>query len=356
VSGTSNDGARGNTSSSPNTSSGVNTGGGRNPWTVPPAGPFLVVGFNPTLQTTMVFETLQVGEVNRAVETWYDVAGKGLNVARVLSQLGEEAVHLTHLGGPERERFLAMCERDGIDVTDVPGGSAIRTCTTVVDRQNATATELIEPASAVTATVEQALVDRFCTLLERCNTVVLAGSLAPGYTEDLPARLTSMARRAGLHVFADYRGVPLQKTLQNPPGERPNILKINLVEFAATFFFGGAKGLAEHTRDEEVLRTAQTHMRAVREMGIVPIVTRGREPALYLGEDGGLLESPPLEITAVNAIGSGDSFAAGLLHELAAGGTLDIALERAHAVAAMNASNIHPGSIRPHRGGTDRPE
>jgi 1-phosphofructokinase/tagatose 6-phosphate kinase len=323
---------------------------------VPPAGPFLVVGFNPTFQTTMVFDSLQVGEVNRAAEIWYDVAGKGLNVARVLHQLGEDAVHLTHLGGPERERFLALCETDGIDVVHVSGGDAIRTCTTVVDRQNATATELIEPASPVTGAVEQELLDRFCALLERCNTVVLAGSMTPGYAEDLPARLTSMARRAGLHVFADYRGVPLQKTLQNPPGERPNILKVNLVEFAQTFFFGGAQRLAEHTRDEEVLQTAHTHMRAVSEMGILPIVTRGKEPTLYLGEDGTLRTSPPLEITAVNAIGSGDSFAAGLLHELAAGGALDIALECAHAVAAMNASNIHPGSIRPQRGGTDRPE
>ena len=315
--------------------------------TVPPRGPFLVVGFNPTFQTTMVFETLRVGEVNRSLETFRDVAGKGLNVARVLGQLGEEAVHLTHLGGPERERFLALCERDRIEVTDVPGGAAIRTCVTAVDRENATATELIEPASPVDKDVEQALLDRFCSLLERCNSVVLAGSMAPGYGEDLPARLTSMARRAGLHVFADFRGAALQKTLQNPPRERPNIVKINLVEFAETFFFGGAKGLAEHTRDEEVLKTAHTHMRAVHHMGIVPIVTRGKEPALYLSEGGALQESPPLEITAINAIGSGDSFAAGLLHELAGGGTLDIALERAHAVAAMNASNIHPGSIRP---------
>ncbi|MFA7567242.1 MAG: hypothetical protein WCY01_09475, partial [Alkalispirochaeta sp.] len=67
-----------------------------------PRGPFLVVTLNPTFQKTLVLERLRPGEVNRAEEQYFDVAGKALNVVRILGQLGETALHVTQAGGPER--------------------------------------------------------------------------------------------------------------------------------------------------------------------------------------------------------------------------------------------------------------
>ncbi len=74
----------------------------------------LVVCLNPTLQKTLVFSSLREGEVNRTPTYYLDASGKGVNVARVLGQLGIESVHLTHAGGMFREVFITLAEQDGL--------------------------------------------------------------------------------------------------------------------------------------------------------------------------------------------------------------------------------------------------
>ncbi|MFP4209955.1 MAG: 1-phosphofructokinase family hexose kinase [Alkalispirochaeta sp.] len=317
-----------------------------------PRPPFLVVGLNPTFQHTLVFDSIQTGEVNRATEAYEDIAGKGLNVARVLTQLGEDVVHVSPLGGPGERRFLDFCRTAGVAIRNVAGARGIRTCTTVIDRGAGTVTELVTPAFPVEAGTEDALFAVVEQELERCGTVAIAGSRAPGFSETLPGRIVSAARRAGVFVLIDYRGEELHHTLRNTSGELPNIIKINLSEFGATFFHGGAAALPEEIDTPEVIDKALRHAEALVKRGVLPVITRGSRPALALtedrlGEGGGFHRIPVLPLTPVNPIGSGDAFAAGLLHHLAGGSSLPDAIDGAHAVAAMNASQIRPGTIRP---------
>ncbi|HAP56468.1 MAG TPA: carbohydrate kinase, partial [Sphaerochaeta sp.] len=60
----------------------------------------LTVCLNPTFQNTLRFASFKIGEVNRASEHYLDASGKGMNTARIVSQLGEQSMLLTHLGGP----------------------------------------------------------------------------------------------------------------------------------------------------------------------------------------------------------------------------------------------------------------
>jgi len=317
-----------------------------------PRPPFLVVGLNPTFQQTLVFDSIRNGEVNRASAAYDDIAGKGLNVARVLTQLGEDVVHVSPLGGPGEQRFLDLCEAAGVTIRAVPGSRGIRTCTTVVDNGAGTVTELVTPAFPVDPQTEEALVAAVEGELERCGTVVVAGSKAPGFSETLPARIVAAARQAGAFVLIDYRGEELQHTLRNAEGELPNIIKINLSEFGASFFHGGAAMLPEEIDTPDVIEKALRHAEVLVKQGVIPVITRGSRPALALtderlGEGEGFYRIPVLPMTPVNPIGSGDAFAAGLLHHLASGSGLPDAIEGAHTVAAMNASQIRPGTIRP---------
>ncbi|RKY77520.1 1-phosphofructokinase, partial [candidate division KSB1 bacterium] len=49
---------------------------------------------NPAVQRTMQFQGLRQGQANRAIKVETHVGGKGVNVARVLKQLGVENVVL----------------------------------------------------------------------------------------------------------------------------------------------------------------------------------------------------------------------------------------------------------------------
>ena len=93
---------------------------------------FLSVCMNPTLQKTLCFNTVIPDRVNRAAACRLDASGKGINVTRVLSQLGKDAVHLTQLGGELRRLFLGLCEKDRLDVRWVESGSAVRFCYTII--------------------------------------------------------------------------------------------------------------------------------------------------------------------------------------------------------------------------------
>lgn len=76
----------------------------------------LTVCLNPTLQRDGdTGSTLQVGDVNRATSVLTTASGKGVNVARVLEQLGVCALHLcqAHAAAPTAARFLALAAADG---------------------------------------------------------------------------------------------------------------------------------------------------------------------------------------------------------------------------------------------------
>ena len=86
-------------------------------------GVYLAVCLNPVIQKTLVFTSLAKGEVNRTSEYRVDASGKGINVARVLGQLGRPAIHLSQLGGPTRDWFLALCAADSLNARWVDSGS-----------------------------------------------------------------------------------------------------------------------------------------------------------------------------------------------------------------------------------------
>lgn len=312
----------------------------------PRTGRFLAVCLNPTLQKTLLLDSFQVNEVNRVVEQRLDASGKGVNVARVLGELGEDSLHLTHLGGEQRAQFEQLCEADGVRLEIVGCDTPIRTCITVLDRRDRTTTEIVEPTQPVSQATETAVFKRFLELVAGFTTVIISGTTAPGYAPDLFARMTGEARAVGAYVIADFRGITLRRAIENGDGYRPNLVKTNLKEFAETFF-GSNPVLSEHADDPQTLDEAMKHMNRLRELGVTAVISRGSKATLALDERGEPATFDPLQLTPVNTIGCGDAFTAGLAAEIARGGSSADAIEQGHAAAAMNAANVKPGSIRP---------
>ena len=107
------------------------------------------LGTTPTVQRSMIFQQVRTNAVNRAAEVLEAGSGKSVNVARVLSALGEEAVATGFLGG-DRGAFLREdLDRAGVrhDFVTVP--TRTRLCITVMDHATGNHTELVEEAAAV---------------------------------------------------------------------------------------------------------------------------------------------------------------------------------------------------------------
>jgi tagatose 6-phosphate kinase len=288
----------------------------------------LCIGTTPTVQRTMVFDALKLDDVNRAAAVTEYASGKAVNVARVLRALAHADILAVGFAGGRRGQFLLEeLATENIPFDFVTTAAETRLCTTVIDRATGHATELVEESPAATPAEWDALHARVARHAESAETIVYAGTLAPGAPPDLCARHVSPTRT----VVVDAKGEPLRRVLAAPAGRV--IAKLNRDELAAT--------LNQPLATEQQLLAA---LRAAAPANGGLIVTLGKDGALA-HVDGVTLRARAPRVAAVSAVGSGDAFTAGLVAGLPQG--LDHALRLATACGAANALTPHSGHVRP---------
>ena len=279
----------------------------------------------------MVFRKLTLDAVNRAVTTLDGVAGKSVNVAKVLKALGERPVAVAFLGGDRGEQLRAELEARGIELGFVKVAGRTRQCTTLLDTTAGTQTELVEESQPVAAADYDELMRIIRLRVKGCRAVVMSGTITPGGPVDLYFQGTCMAREIGAFTVVDAQGAALLEALRAKPG----LVKPNRSELAAT--------LGRELKDEAAVLSA---MRQLCERGAQRVVvTSGKNPALaFDGQRWWKVHAP--RIDAVNPIGSGDAFAAGLVWRLLRGEDLGEACRWASAVGAANALTMLAGEVR----------
>lgn len=298
---------------------------------------FLSVNLNPTFQRSIRLKCLKRGEVNRATELRFDIAGKGINTARVLCQLGARVVHLTHLGNG-RDLLLKICEKEGLNIVWADSESPIRTCITLLDDETGSTTEIIEPSQGVGESTVAEVRGLFMRELERADWVILSGSKAPGYPPELFAEFCISAEKKDAKIVVDYRGDELLASLET----KIAVVKINLVEFVDTFLPNLS---ASENDDSNALDAVEEKIRGLSSNGPSYVITRGGQDVLYAANGfPGRIAPPPTRV--LNTIGSGDAFCAGLTYALAKGFTLEESVREGARCGSLNAGLLKPGTLR----------
>ena len=297
---------------------------------------FLAVSMSPTLQKTLVFPALIPDTVNRTGEYRLDIAGKGLNVCRVLGQLGKEACHLTQLGGALRPLYLELCAEDKLKVEWVESSSPIRLCYTLIDRGQKTVTELVEESEKVGEGTEQRLLEKFSKLIVDCSTLVISGTKAEGFSDSLIPEMVNKAKTENRRVILDVRGKDLIESLPF----KPDIIKPNLEEFISTFAVDSTGNIGDVKK-----RVKKICAELYDEYRCVVVLTRASRPVWY-AEKGELEEYSFESIEPLNSTGSGDAFTAGLAAALEDGATLTGAVAEGARCGALNAAQLKPGVIQ----------
>lgn len=300
--------------------------------------PILTVCLNPVIQNTLVFSSVQLDQVNRAVQHRVDASGKGVNVTRVLTQLGQPCVHLTHAGGDNRDWFLTLCKADGLDIRWVDSGADIRICTTMIDLSAGTATELVQEARSVTPDTEPDFMKLFDIVLPDCGMLVVSGTKASGYSDRIIPWMVQRAFQFGIPAVLDIKGRDLLESLP----WRPLLVKPNIHEALATWPMKTPTDETEAVRAHIAAVAADLKVR----YGTDLVVTRGKE-SIWFTESGEPAEEPSVPAQSINPIGSGDSFTAGIAHVMVNGGNLREAVQEGARLGARNAENLKVGSLNP---------
>jgi 1-phosphofructokinase family hexose kinase len=301
-------------------------------------GYFLTVCLNPTLQKTILLDRLKENEVNRSPEHYLDASGKGINVSRFLNELGEDVIHITQAGGWNRELFLGLSTKAGIDVRWVESGSEIRFCYTVITMEDNTTTEIVEEADPVDGNTEKLVIEQFESLLENAHTVIISGSKAKGFSDTIFPRMVREAKAAHKLVIVDIRGQDLIATLPFSP----DIAKPNTRELSETFFRDELSGSEGGPSKERVCaKMTEVYER----FGTSLVVTSGKEPCLFM-DNGTLKKADPPLLIPVNTTGGGDAFCAGFAQAYAFERDMEKAVIHGIECATLAVATVRPG-IKP---------
>jgi fructose-1-phosphate kinase PfkB-like protein len=307
------------------------------------------------LQKTLCFSSVVPGTVNRTGVHRLDVSGKGVNVTRVLTQLGKTAVHLTQLGGVMRPLFLSLCEQDDLAVEWVESESQIRFCYTMLtENDGATCgsgaakecvTELVEESEAVGAGTEHRLLEKFDFLLASRNFswLIISGTKAAGFSDEVFPLMVKKAKEKGVKVILDIKGKDLIGSLKYTP----DIIKPNLYEFADTFAPHLVKDNDFAVYNPTAIKQIKSSMLEVcQRYGCSVVLTDGSRKILAADNGDNFFEMDIQPVKAVNTIGCGDAFTAGLASALEDGKDFRGAITEGIRCGALNAGLIKPGVIK----------
>jgi len=281
----------------------------------------LVMGLSSVWQRTLFFDGFHPGEVNRAKRVLETASGKGVNVARVATILGEKARVLTVAGGRRGELFVKGLMADGVSACVVTVRGETRVCQTLIGGD--VVTELVEESPALRKAEVAAVMSAFEKELSGVGMVVLSGTVPVGCGEDFYARLARRARRSGVVVVVDTQ----RQQLMNVVREKPVLVKINRAE------------LATATRERSVAA-------GVRQLGVECAVISDGARTVRVFEGTKRWSVQPPRVEALNPIGSGDAMLAGIAVGLARGKTLVEAVRLGVACGAANALTATSGVVR----------
>lgn len=289
----------------------------------------LTLTLNPTVDIAGDAKAVQPVRKVRTTNETFDPGGGGVNVARVLRELGGETLAVVLAGGVSGRLLEELLTEGGVPHRTIPIAGRTRMSHTVQDLSTGQEYRFVPEGPTLGDAEWQAALDA----LEQAEAawVVASGSLAPGVPEDFYARAAAIAARRGQRFVLDTSGPPLRAAL----GKGLALIKPSRGEFEAL--------VGRPLPDAEAQDAAAMDLVRQGAAGLIA-VTLGHEGAM-LAEPGGVLRLPALDVPVRGAVGAGDSFLAAMVLALSRGESPREAFAwgmAAGAAAVMATGTAHP--------------
>lgn len=282
---------------------------------------------NPSLDLTLRVPRLIHDDSNRVTSTRKDPGGKGINVSRVLHELGVQVTTLTVLGGNAGREFRRLTRRQGLSLHTVRTQGETRENIMITETEHPVQTRLHQPGAAIRPRELARILDLIEEHARQADYFVLGGSLPPGVPQDIYQKLILRLRERKVQCVLDADGEPFKLGV----AAQPFLIKPNLFELGRLV----GKKLTQR-------REAKAAVRQLLGQGIqIVILSLGSEGALAATSRQMVQARPPLKATG-STVGAGDSLVAGFLMRWAQGAPLRACLRAG--VAAGTATALTPGT------------
>ena len=263
---------------------------------------------NPCIDKTLFTNGLALHSSNRVIRTETDAGGKGVNLARIATELGEKSLATGLLGGRTGATVKSVLDEENVPYHFIDTFGETRTNVSIEDGSGRPPTTFNERGIAVDVNSLSELFELVSSKLKHAYFVCMGGSTPPGVPPDFYARIVNVCVDQNVRAVVDAEGDLLQQALL----KKPFLVKPNLSE-AATLLNRKIESLADG------LEAAFD----IHRMGAqIAIVSMGAQGAALATEDEQLI-SEPIKIKPESTIGAGDSMIAGFLVGLVRGKSLD---------------------------------
>ncbi|MCL2358021.1 MAG: 1-phosphofructokinase family hexose kinase [Defluviitaleaceae bacterium] len=283
----------------------------------------VTVTLNPCIDWQYSVQKYTHGGLNRICRTREDVAGKGINVAVALKNLGAEPI-CTGFNFAKNGALLAQ-KLDALEIShdfvEVPG--EIRTNIKLYDESTGEMTELNQPGAFVAQEFQSALLQKIKTAAP--DILVLSGSRPEGVPADFYAEI---ARVAGKTVFLDTEGDALRKAIATG---KIFAIKPNLFEFEAVFgsldkFQTSENSFVANAPEKPARASSENAQKDANEVhsplpAISPVLKGVRCVCVSMGAAGAVMLTPngrtfapALDVEVRGVVGAGDAMVAGMVY------------------------------------------
>ncbi|MCK8828288.1 1-phosphofructokinase [Natroniella acetigena] len=257
----------------------------------------VTVTLNPALDKTIILSDFKLGQTNRVKEVREDIGGKGINVSKVVAELGGDTTALGLLGGKNGKLIV-----DKLDVLNISSSftwieAETRTNLKLVDLAQNKETEINELGPAIKNSALDELRKSLLQTVETGDFVVLTGSLPPNTPENIYQQLIIECKNKGVKVILDTSNQPLAAGIEaNPYLVKPNLSELELL---------AKKKLESLT---EIIEVGER----IYQQGVeIVVVSLGAEGAVVISRAGTWkLTSPIVEVRS--SVGAGDTLVGAL--------------------------------------------
>ncbi|RUR30680.1 1-phosphofructokinase [Vreelandella nanhaiensis] len=292
----------------------------------------ICITLNPALDLAFELEELALGTVNRPKHAQLEAAGKGVNVARVLAALGHDVVVSGFLGRDNDGPFQLAFKHMGVTDAFVRVSGETRINAKLAEKSGRV-TDINGPGIGVDTAQVASLLD---TIEQQLNdapadAILVAGSLPPGLSLPAFSELLTHLKATGVPLWVDTSGEALLRAIEiAPEAVKPN--ELELADWA---------GSTLESHDSRVNATTRLYQAGIKQA----LLSAGAEGVIWVNTCGAWQATPP-SVQAVNTVGAGDTFVAGMLHGLLSQQDKEETLRFATALSAESVRHVGVGTTQ----------
>jgi 6-phosphofructokinase 2 len=282
----------------------------------------VTITLNPALDLSTATERIKAGPKLRCRAPRFEPGGGGVNVSRVIAELGGASTAWVALGGSIGRMYEDLLRDEDIACTVMEAPGMTRLSVNVTEENTGEQYRFVLPGPEYDAEDAERALESLGQALEGSAFAVVSGSMPPGLKTGFMAGLAGLVRDMGVRLILDTSGQPLKAAVE----KGVYLIKPNLRE---------AQELAG--RELPDMSARSDFAAELVDQGAVGavVLSLGADGAIVVGEHTRLrLHAPEVEVNS--AVGAGDSTIGALTLSLARGESLEEAARVA--VAAGSAA------------------